>query len=72
MANFKVSLRQLPDRGSFRVRVRAARYEDGLLLPAGAPLAPPPPAAPTLSVFPAGQLSIETAGVYQVEVVTAP
>jgi hypothetical protein len=72
MANFKVSLRQLPDRGSFRVRVRAARYNDGLLLPAGAPIAPPQPAAPTLSNFPAGQLSIETAGVYQVEVVTAP
>ena len=31
-ANFKISLRELPDQGNFRVTVRAARYEDGLLL----------------------------------------
>lgn len=35
MANFKISLRELPDHGNFRVRVRAARYDDGLLLDAG-------------------------------------
>ena len=34
MANFKVSLRELPDRGDFRVTVKAARYDDGLLLDA--------------------------------------
>ncbi|MFM8581015.1 MAG: DUF1587 domain-containing protein, partial [Planctomycetaceae bacterium] len=72
MANFKVSLRQLPDRGSFRVRVRAARYDDGLLLPAGAPPASPVPDAPVLSTFPTGQLAIESEGVYQVEVVSTP
>ena len=31
-ANFKISLRQLPDGGRFRVTVHAARYDDGLLL----------------------------------------
>ncbi|MCU0706773.1 MAG: DUF1592 domain-containing protein [Pirellula sp.] len=31
-ANFKISLRELPDRGQFRIRVRAAKYEDGLLI----------------------------------------
>lgn len=33
-ANFKISLRELPDHGRFRVTVRAARYDDGLLLDA--------------------------------------
>jgi hypothetical protein len=31
-ANFKISLRELPDEGLFRVKVAAARYNDGLLL----------------------------------------
>jgi hypothetical protein len=31
-ANFKISLRQLPDGGRFRVTVHAAKYDDGLLL----------------------------------------
>ncbi|MDA1014674.1 MAG: DUF1592 domain-containing protein [Planctomycetota bacterium] len=35
-ANFKVSLRELPDHGNFKVKVKAARYNDGLLLPKGA------------------------------------
>ena len=35
-ANFKISLRELPDHGRFRVTVRAAKYEDGLLLERGA------------------------------------
>ncbi len=38
-ANFKISLRELPDTGRFRVRVRAAKYDDGLLLDAGVPFA---------------------------------
>lgn len=32
MANFKISLRELPDHGNFRVTVKAARYDDALLL----------------------------------------
>ena len=31
-ANFKIALRELPDQGRFRIRVKAAKYEDGLLL----------------------------------------
>ena len=31
-ANFKISLRELPDHGRFRVTVKAAKYDDGLLL----------------------------------------
>lgn len=31
-ANFKISLRELPDQGRFRVTVKAAKYDDGLLL----------------------------------------
>ncbi|MCC6509250.1 MAG: DUF1587 domain-containing protein, partial [Pirellulaceae bacterium] len=31
-ANFKISLRELPSHGRFRVTVKAARYNDGLLL----------------------------------------
>ena len=38
MANFKISLRELPDHGNFRVTVRAARYDDGLLLDQAAPV----------------------------------
>ena len=31
-ANFKIALRELPEYGRFRIRVKAAKYEDGLLL----------------------------------------
>ncbi|MEY4176824.1 MAG: hypothetical protein RLY70_398 [Planctomycetota bacterium] len=33
-ANFKISLRELPDEGRFRVTVTAAKYDDGLLVTA--------------------------------------
>ncbi len=36
-SNFKVSVRELPDRGRFRVTVTAAKYNDALLLDAGVP-----------------------------------
>ena len=36
-ANFKISLRELPPQGRFRVKVRAAKYDDGLLLDPGTP-----------------------------------
>ena len=35
-ANFKISVRELPDSGRFRVTVTAAKYRDGLLLDPGA------------------------------------
>ena len=68
-ANFKLSLRELPDHGRFRVTVTAAKYADGLLLDPGA-------AAQTLQglgvVMARGTaapqtVSIETAGIYQVD-----
>ena len=34
-ANFKISTRELPDDGRFRITVMAAKYDDGLLLDAG-------------------------------------
>jgi hypothetical protein len=46
-ANFKISLRELPDRGEFRVTVRAARYVDCLLLEPGTLPVPLPAAAPS-------------------------
>ena len=38
-ANFKISLRELPEQGNFRVMVKAARYDDALLLDAGSAVA---------------------------------
>jgi hypothetical protein len=40
VANFKISLRELPDHGNFRVTVTAARYDDALLLDAAVPAQP--------------------------------
>jgi hypothetical protein len=37
-ANFKISLRELPDHGRFRIKVRAAKYDDGLLLDHQSPI----------------------------------
>ena len=34
-ANFKISLRELPDNGKFRITLKAAKYHDGLLLDQG-------------------------------------
>ncbi|MFM7057080.1 MAG: DUF1592 domain-containing protein [Planctomycetota bacterium] len=49
-ANFKISLRELPDRGEFRITVRAARYVDCLLLePGTAPATPVPNPQPDLA-----------------------
>jgi len=36
-ANFKISLRELPEHGHFRVKVKAAKYDDGLLHDRGTP-----------------------------------
>src|SRR5262249_346066 len=36
-ANFKLSVRELPDAGRFRVTVTAVKYNDALLLDSGAP-----------------------------------
>lgn len=74
MANFKISLRELPDEGNFRITVRAARYADALLLDRGAVLADASTATVTADLTNAAdaKVSIERDGIYQVEVTCAP
>ncbi|MDE0104967.1 MAG: DUF1592 domain-containing protein [Bryobacterales bacterium] len=68
-ANFKVSVRQLPDEGRFRVTVTAAKYPDGLLLNPG--IRPRDPLGPSVLVLhspgPESTLLIPQAGIYQVD-----
>jgi hypothetical protein len=69
MANFKVSLRELPDEGNFRVTVKAARYEDALLLDAGAITADDPVTmAVNLASSPDATVKINEPGIYQIDV----
>ena len=72
--NFKVSLRQLPEQGNFRVTVRAARMNDGLLLDTNTA------AADRLSPVVVGiadlgqpqQVDVPEEGIYQVDVYAGP
>lgn len=73
-ANFKISLRELPDDGRFRVTVTAARYDDGLLLDPGTKPQESEAQARTTSVVVSGfdtsssqSATIAKAGVYQVD-----
>ena len=68
-ANFKISLRELPKRGKFRVRVNAARYEDALLLERGVARAQPAEGmfAAQGSVQPR-TIEVGKAGLYQADV----
>ena len=76
MANFKISLRELPGHGNFRVTVKAARYQDGLLLDANER----PQSSAASIVVPASELTdhrpvmttIDQPGIYQLDVVSAP
>jgi mono/diheme cytochrome c family protein len=72
-ANFKISLRELPDNGRFRVTVMAAKYNDGLMLDPGAPsgasgsdvvIGRDPKTAQTIT--------IKKAGIYQVDLYVPP
>jgi hypothetical protein len=66
-ANFKISLRELPDHGRFRVTVTAAKYRDGLLLESGA--APRPEGGLEVNGAPDRQtVTIAKPGIYQVDV----
>ena len=69
-ANFKISLRELPDRGHFRVKVRAAKYDDGLLLNWKTPTASTD-AAPDYDIDVRGadpqSITIREPGIYQIE-----
>ncbi len=68
-ANFKISVRELPDSGRFRVTVVAAKYRDGLLLDAGAN--EQPAAADAIVIGDPktpGTATVPKAGIYQVDV----
>jgi mono/diheme cytochrome c family protein len=66
-ANFKISLRELPDNGRFRVTVTAAKYQDALLLDKGAPSQP----SGGLAAPPGATVQVPQAGIYQVDVYQA-
>jgi hypothetical protein len=67
-ANFKISLRELPDKGRFRVTVMAAKYNDGLLLdPGAAQRAASPDAIVWRDPRNSGSVEIPKAGIYQVD-----
>lgn len=71
-ANFKISLRELPSNGNFRVKVRAAKYNDGLLLDRRAK--PQLETDTTAFELPDGRsttVKIEKHGIYQVDVYSA-
>jgi mono/diheme cytochrome c family protein len=72
-ANFKISLRDLPDHGRFRITVTAAKYNDGLLLdPGTAVQADNVDGAIVVSKPDASQpITIKQAGIYQVDIHTA-
>lgn len=75
MANFKISLRELPDHGNFRVTIKAARYDDGLLLDAGAPIQTidvKSIAVPGLAASPEATATLTEPGIYQVDVYRGP
>lgn len=73
-ANFKISLRELPDDGRFRVTVLAAKYNDGLLLDRQDPEQPPGGSEALFIRRPAvsQSLTIKKSGVYQVDVHASP
>ena len=72
MANFKISLRELPDHGNFRVTVKASRYDDGLMLE-GMPAVLSPVESPSVKLASIddaskGSVVIEQPGIYQIDV----
>ncbi len=72
-ANFKIALRELPNRGRFRITVNAAKYEDGLLLDSGA-TAQSSHSENVVCNNPSNTsaIRIKQAGIYQVDVHAAP
>ncbi len=67
-ANFKISLRELPDYGRFRVTVTAAKYRDGLLLDADAKEQPAGSGAIVIRDPKVPKsVTISKAGIYQVD-----
>ena len=70
MANFKISLRELPDHGNFRVTVTAAKYDEGILLDRGAPaqVEPTEGAITVREPTEPQTIHVEMAGLYQADV----
>ena len=68
-ANFKISLRELPDRGRFRVTVKAAKYDDGMLIDPGAAArdSSSPEARLIEDLSQPQTIEIPAAGVYQLD-----
>ncbi|MFT5528235.1 MAG: hypothetical protein ACI9HK_006224, partial [Pirellulaceae bacterium] len=67
-ANFKISLRDLPDHGHFRVTVKAAKYDDGLLLDRGSIKKDPNETAFTVAELQTQQpVVIAESGVYRAD-----
>jgi Protein of unknown function (DUF1592)/Protein of unknown function (DUF1588)/Protein of unknown function (DUF1587)/Protein of unknown function (DUF1595)/Protein of unknown function (DUF1585)/Planctomycete cytochrome C len=73
-ANFKISLRELPEHGRFRVTVTTARYDDGLLLDPGdaAQTGPAEGAVVASDLAEPQTVRIEEPGIYQVDAYAAP
>ena len=69
-ANFKISLRELPDHGRFRVTVTAAKYDDGLLLDPGTAARSPETADSVVcrDLNAPQTVTIKQPGIYQVDV----
>jgi hypothetical protein len=69
-ANFKISLRELPNHGRFRVKVKAARYADGLMLERGEQPQPEktPGAFSFTNVLTPQEINVPAAGIYQADV----
>lgn len=75
MANFKISLRELPDSGNFRVTVKGARYDDALLLNPGTVAGKSEGECPTvtnLTANPSSTIQIVDAGIYAVDLFREP
>ena len=73
-SNFKISLRELPDSGRFRVTVKAAKYEDALLLEHSHPTAGTAK-QDTIAVQNSadGQIvTVPESGTYQIDAYSAP
>ncbi len=70
-ANFKISVRELPDHGRFRVVVTAAKYRDGLML--DREVKPQPATEGALTIRDPktpGSLTVAKPGIYQVDIET--
>lgn len=73
-ANFKISLRELPDEGRFRVTVTAAKYDDGLLLDPDTPVQEPGHRDAVVANDPRDPrtVALKKSGIYQIDIYESP